>query len=358
MGAGFLNEALILLRRLLVQKGIQGIILTQEATVSWIFKGRYHIAITTEAACAAVLVTHTTVEAIVNNIEAQRLQDEEGLIADIVHIHAWYDDLEKIKWLSTWRHMQGVVEEATLQTEVQQLRLRLDESLLAEVRDLGRSIAEVLYTTCVSLRPTQTEYEVAGLLSAHCLARGIEPIVNLVAGARRANLYRHVMPTYEPLERYVMISVGGRRNGVVLSATRMVHFGSIDKEIEKKYHAVLQVEAALLHASVVGERLGNALATGVMKYGELGYPDEWKLHHQGGIAGYLPREIRAIPDHSMTLEPQLLVAWNPTIQGVKAEDTVLLGKDGAEIITVDGEFPTELVSCEQSSFRLPSILEL
>ncbi len=353
-----MNEALNLLRRLLVQKEVQGIILTQEATVSWLFRGRYHIAIATEAACATVLVTHATVEVIVNNIEAQRLQDEEGLIADVVHVHAWYDDLERIKWLSKWRQMPGVVEEATLHAEVQKLRLRLDESLIGEVRDLGRSIAEVLFTTCVSLRPTQTEYEVAGLLSAHCLARGIEPIVNLVAGAKRAHLYRHVMPAFEHLGRYAMISVGGRRNGLVISATRMVHFGSLDKEIIKKYHAVLQVEAALLHATAVGESLGNALSSGVIKYAELGYSGEWKLHHQGGITGYLPREVRAVPDHPMTLESQLLVAWNPTIQGVKAEDTVLLGNDGAEILTADGKFPTELVSCEQSSFRLPSILEL
>lgn len=353
-----MNEALRILRQWLVQKKFQGVVLAHEASVSWLLGGRYHIAIATEMACVAVLITPDSMEVLVNNIEAQRLQDEEGLVADKVHIHDWFDDDARTSQLASWLRVPGIVEESAFRVEIQSLRLRLEGPRIDEVRDLGRLIGEALYQTCVSLHPTQTEYEVAGMLSQQCLSRGVEPIVNLVAGTRRAHLYRHVMPTAEQLGQYAVISVSGRRKGLVLSATRMVHFGPTESQIAHKYHAVLQVEAALLHATQAGGTLGAAFLAGVSEYQRQGYQDEWKLHHQGGIAGYLSREVRAMSDHPMILEPNMLVAWNPTIRGVKAEDTVLLKDQGVEILTLHHDFPTETVDCGNDSFQLPSMMQL
>jgi hypothetical protein len=33
-------------------------------------------------------------------------------------------------------------------------------------------------------------------------------------------------------------------------------------------------------------------------------------------------------------------AWNPTIQGAKSEDTVLVTENGFEVLTATGEWPT------------------
>ena len=351
-----MNEALGKLRHWLIEKGLQGVVLTQEASIAWLFGGRYHIAIATELACVSVLVARDATEALVNNIEAQRLQDEEGLAVDQVRIYPWYDEAARLNWLTRWLAVQGVVEESLVGSEIQSLRLTFDKNQIHLLRDLGKSVAGALYQTSIGLRPDVSEYDAAGALAAQCMSRGIEPIVNLVAGSRRAHLYRHLLPTFEPLGRYAVLSVSGRRAGLVVSASRMVHFGPAEKEFLIKYRAVLQVEAALVHASVVGASLGDALMSGINAYVENGFPDEWKQHHQGGLGGYLPREVRATIGHPMRIEPGMLLSWNPTIRGVKAEDSVLVREDGVEWLTVDEGFPT--VSVNNGRFYLPEAMQL
>jgi Xaa-Pro dipeptidase len=70
-----------------------------------------------------------------------------------------------------------------------------------------------------------------------------------------------------------------------------------------------------------------------------GYADEWQRHHQGGPAGYEPREYVATPE---TLDPVgvgQVFAWNPSITGTKSEDTILVGEDGNEILTQIAGWP-------------------
>ena len=33
-------------------------------------------------------------------------------------------------------------------------------------------------------------------------------------------------------------------------------------------------------------------------------------------------------------------AWNPTVQGAKSEDTVVVSGDGIEVLTATGDWPT------------------
>ena len=69
-------------------------------------------------------------------------------------------------------------------------------------------------------------------------------------------------------------------------------------------------------------------------YAETGFAEEWQLHHQGGLAGYEPREILARPGENTLAAPRMAFAWNPSAPGVKSEDTFLLLPDGTkEIIT-------------------------
>ncbi len=353
-----MSNAVEKLRNWLLQKELQGVVLSHEASVAWLFGGRYHIAIATELACAQVLVTLDTVEVLVNNIEVQRLQDEEALVADRVLVYPWHEEMIKNKWLSNWLKNDRIVEESKVKEEIQALRLVFSESQRHELEDLGQSVATALYQTSIGLRPEMTEYEAAGFLSAECLARGVEPIVNLVAGPKRARLYRHVLPTFEPIGSYAVLSVSGRKKGMVVSATRMVHFGPLDPTLHERYLAVLKVEAALLRATVVGTRLGDVLSAGIQAYSSQGFPDEWTHHHQGGIAGYLPREVRAIPNHSLQLVPSMMLAWNPTISGVKAEDSVLLRNDGIDVLTSDEAFPRITVEDDEFTVRLPDWLSL
>jgi len=68
-------------------------------------------------------------------------------------------------------------------------------------------------------------------------------------------------------------------------------------------------------------------------YAEEGYPDEWRLHHQGGMTGYASREVIATPRTHQSIELGQAFAWNPSITGAKAEETFVLTESGPEVIT-------------------------
>jgi Xaa-Pro dipeptidase len=346
------------IRRLLDDLRLDGIILTQEVNVAWLFGGRYHINVATEVACASVFITKQRVAALVNNIEAERLADEEGLFADEVHVHSWHDDAQRDIRLQEWLMQPGIRVDTQLQLELKRLRTVLEEDRAGEVRVFGRLLAEAVEETCKYAQPGQTERELAAKLAGACLSRGIEPIVNLVGNEHRSQRYRHLLPTDEPINAYAIVSVGGRRGGLVLSVTRMFHFGTVPAVLLEKYRSVLRVEAAMLAASQQGTTAGAAFQRALAQYESEGYENEWQLHHQGGVAGYQSREIRATATSDWVLQPNMLVAWNPTIQGVKAEETCLVTKDGVEILTRTPSFPLMTVTVNGIEMALPDILVL
>ncbi len=344
------------IRRLLVDRSLYGVILVEEASVNWLYQGHYHIGIATHIACVEVLVTSNDVEVLVNSIEVERLQREEHLVGDRLIIYPWYDeslrDVTKTRWLS----LQNVVEEQTIKEDIASVRYVLTGASLQAVRTLGQETALAIEEVSPQLWSGQTEHEVAGLVAQACLRRGIEPIVNLIASASRAICYRHGTPTNQKLGEYAILSVGARRHGLTVSMTRMIFFDKVPDLWRQRYEAVLRVHASLLKASQIGQTLGEAFQEGVAAYAKVGYPQEWKQHHQGGIAGYLSREKKAVADTSLRLQAGMVVAWNPTIQGVKAEDTYLIEAQGNVNVTAPVKWPTIVVEDGEQQFVFPDIL--
>ena len=87
--------------------------------------------------------------------------------------------------------------------------------------------------------------------------------------------------------------------------------------------------------------MAEAFKAGESEYLKQGFArDEWTKHHQGGPTGYLPRDF---PAHEKT--PQLIglnnaIAWNPSAEGLKVEDTVITVPTGLEVITHDSKWPS------------------
>jgi antitoxin VapB len=89
-----------------------------------------------------------------------------------------------------------------------------------------------------------------------------------------------------------------------------------------------------------------------------GFPDEWRLHHQGGLAGYLPREIVATPETQDEVSVGQVYACNPSIAGTKSEDTILVGERDNKVLTVIPGWPTLSVEIEGQTIERPRILEV
>jgi Xaa-Pro aminopeptidase len=92
-------------------------------------------------------------------------------------------------------------------------------------------------------------------------------------------------------------------------------------------------------------------------YAEKGYPEEWKLHHQGGPIGYQPRDYRAHFATTDVVAPNQPFCWNPSITGTKSEDTILATAQGPEPITRPILFPTLTMEAGGIRFTRPAILE-
>lgn len=188
--------------------------------------------------------------------------------------------------------------------------------------------------------PGWTECELAGAAAEALWARGLHPALTLVANERRLPLYRHATPTRERLGKRAMLVFCARGHGLYANLTRFVQFSGAAPQHGAP--ALLEIEAAGLAACRPGVRLCDVYAILDQAYCRHGMIDGIRRHHQGGICGYLSREIVATPATTQLLAARMAVAFNPSLPGIKLEDTFLLREDGLENLTDDPAWPSVL----------------
>ena len=86
-----MNEKLAALQGLLKTENLSGIVIEKQANFSWLTGGRGFIGLASENACGCIIVTATGAVVLSNNIESQRLADEEltGLCS---RDFLWYEE--------------------------------------------------------------------------------------------------------------------------------------------------------------------------------------------------------------------------------------------------------------------------
>jgi len=336
-----------LLHSLLEQHNAEALLLRRVSSFAWATEGAasYVNTAATEGA-ASLVITREQRYVVTNNIEAPRLQEEEKLAEqgwEFV-VSPWATPLKGLNDLLAGKTFLSDVPFGNgkdISAEISRLRAHLTPEEGQRFRELGRLCADSITAAAQALQPGLSEYEIAALLGGEAQQRGIQPIVNLVATDERG--YRHPLPTGKKLERYALLVLSGRWRGLVCSVSRMVHFGKIPADLERKIRAAARVNAAFIAHSRPGKTLGELLEIGQAAYAEAGFPGEWQHHHQGGVVGYEPREYIATPGGTDVLAAGQALAWNPTVQGAKMEDTILLGESENEIITPTPLWPVEMV---------------
>lgn len=352
------------IRSLLRTHGLDALLLRRVSSFAWATCGAasYVNTAATEGA-SSLLIGPEGRYVITNNIEAARLEHEEQLRAQgwEFRIARWYEPIDAIAELTRGLRLgadgafPGAVD---LSDELSRLRAQLTPEEGERFRALGRLCAEAVASAIRAVSPGQTEYELAGALAHESQSRGVQPIVNLVATDERVMRFRHPLPTDKPLERYAMLVLCGRKCGLVCSITRLVHFGPLPQQLTDKAHAVARVDAALIAATRPGRRLSEIFDRARRVYAETGFGDEWQLHHQGGAAGYEPREYLGTPTASEVVSAGQAYAWNPSIAGSKSEDTILVGQDHNETMTAVDDWPAYRVHIDGQTILRPAILEV
>jgi antitoxin VapB len=300
---------------------------------------------------------------VTNNIEAPRLDKEEQLKKQgwEFMVQPWYEAATGLQDLLSGCRVgaDGAMPGASnLASDLARLRSQLTEEEGERFRRLGRLCAGAMEDTISSIQPGQSEQEIAAELARFSEARGVQPVAIMVAADERIYAYRHPIPKENRLKHYALVILCGRKWGLVCSITRAVHFGRLPKELEQKMHAAAKVDSVFIHHTRPGQTLGSIFAHAQAAYAETGYAQEWQHHHQGGSAGYEPREFVAVPE---SLEPVLIgqaFAWNPTIQGAKCEDTILVNNSGSEVLTEISGWPMIQVSVGANTYWRPAIREI
>ena len=295
---------------------------------------------------------------VTNNVEADRLADEELPAAFDVASTPWYES-----------SLAAAVADATpgegaadfdvpgLDTlDASRVRRPLGPGAVERYRGLGRDVAAALERVAGELRPDDSEREVAAGLRVALSARGIESPVVLVGGAERAQSYRHYTPSEAELGCYALVTVTAERGGLYASATRTVAFDGAPEWLDERHHAAMRVEATALEATraaaAAGEPSGVVFDAITRAYDDVDEAGEWRSHHQGGATGYAGREWIATPEGDDAVETPMAYAYNPTVRGAKSEDTVLVTDDGVEVLTRTGEWPTRTVSSCDGPFTI------
>jgi len=324
---------------------LSGVLIRRNENVAWVTGGAVELRVLTpsETGVASLLVTadgkryYFTTEN-----EAPRLKDEEFDALDFEPVlFPWYADetaAEAAKLaggpLGSDTHVAG-----TIAVNLYPLRASLSESEIARYRWLGAGTAAATAESLKQVEPGMSEYDLEAITAANLLKRGILPSVYLYAVDDRIDKYKHAVARGAKLQKYAMLNLCSRKWGLAISITRFVYFGAVPAELGARFKSAAQVNAALLDATKVGATSAELFRVAQAAYAAEGYPGEERFHHQGGPTGYGEREWVATPNGKETVVNNQAFAWNPSIRGGKAEDTVILREGKIEWLTATPELP-------------------
>jgi Xaa-Pro aminopeptidase len=358
------QSKIFLLRRLLDKYNVGALLLRRVSSFAWATCGaKSYVNTVTSEGASSLLITAEHLYLATNNIEAPRLEQEEKLTKQgwEMHVSDWEMPLAGLHLLTSGLRLASDVPFPGAQEiggEIAHLRARLTPEEGERFRQLGRLCSETLSVAGRAILPGMSEYQIAAIVGTEAQQRGVQPIVNLVGTDERINLFRHPLPTEKVLDKYAMLALSGRQHGLVCSITRLVHFGRVPEEIQRRIQATAQVNATLIGASRPGCSLGEVLEQGKQAYDQAGFPDEWRNHHQGGVAGYEPREYLAVTGSEDCIAEGQVLAWNPSIAGAKMEDTILVGRDRYENLTFTTDWPTFAVEVPSRQVSVQCALAL
>ena len=315
-------------------EGFGAVVLREAADVAWYTAG-FDVRVDRSAAGgSSVVVVSAAGEWVVTDaIEAPRVRAEEPALAGMEIVeHPWTGGPGQDEVVAS---LVGGDVRVARELDVAPLRRVLDAEAAAQYRTLGADTRAAFDEVAAELTPATTELEAAALLAAAAWRRAGHTPVLLVAGADRIPQFRHPLPTPAPLGARAMLVACVERGGLYASLTRYVHFEEPPPELARRLALTDELLRRVREeAALPGRTMGDVFGDLRRFYAEAGFPDELRLHHQGGIAGYRSREEVAQPGSPTVIEPGMAFAWNPSITGAKSEETYLLGEGGAtEVLT-------------------------
>ncbi len=361
------------LRAFLTRSGFSAVWLRRRANIAWLGSGppdgvsldtvqgsRSEVFYQAETGVASFVVTPERVALLTETIELPRLTRDEfgGLDLDVV-VQPWHavDPVASVRAVLGSGPGIGPVatdlldaplddalaerglHAADRRDEIAVLRAELLPREIERYRWLGGAASRVMTAVCQGIRAGMPESEVVAETHARLRRLGIAQEVDIVCGGDRLYEDRHGLYSDRAIHGAVMIVFSAHKWGLVASLTRTVALGRIPDGLATRHEAVASLERRMMDGTRPGRPLTDLFSDLQAGYADLGTPDAWRQHHQGGPTGYTGRDRRATPTAPGTVLLNQAFAWNPSLPGAKSEDTFVVGEHGPDILTVDHHWP-------------------
>ena len=358
---------------MLAAENLGGVLLSAQHNFSWLTAGqRNGIDLSREPGACALLVRRDGRRFVLaSRIEMPRMLAEEVSAEEFEPVeYAWEEEKGSPTFLieraqSLIGHGDALSSDLpsgpgirTIESALARCRYPLTSQEIERYRQLGRDAADAVGKLVRSLKPGETEKEIARRVEDSLSARDIHSVVTLVAADERLQKFRHPVPTERHWEKVLMVVVCARRNGLIASLSRIICVGRVSDELARRTLATARVDARLLAATRPGATGAELYAEAARAYSEEGFEGEERLHHQGGACGYRTRDWVAHPSCAERVEANQAFAWNPSITGTKVEETCIAFDDECEIITASPGWPSIPLSIEGREYALPDVLSL
>jgi len=350
-------------RAYLRDKDLDGVLLSRPDHFAWFTAGgRNSLTPSLENGVASLLITKDEQYCLTNNIECERIHTEElGEPYESVCFD-WFDaksrqatfaDMLAGKKVASDVEIPGAV---LLEDDFTQLRWSLTDQEIDKYTWLGRHTSEAVELVAKTLRQGDSESRVASELARALYAFSITPVLLLVAADERIQKCRHPVPTQKEIKKGVLLVVCALRWGLVVSMSRMVHFGPIQGELRIAIDAVAQINSVFNYHTRPGAPVKKIFNRGLEAYETVGFKDAWRYHHQGGPTGYRSREYIVTGEESHQVLEHQAYCWNPSINGIKSVDTIISTDQDSDLISGAIEWPMLDVEVNGNRYERPDIL--
>lgn len=358
------TEKIKRVRKYLDENGYDTMIIGRQDNFAWLTDGgNNRIIIPSEAGFALAVINKSNIFLVAQVMDGKRIMEEEleGLDFEYVPLH-WYESSREEKAVEIANGgrivsdmpIEGAVSKPK---EIYGLHYPLTKLELQKLRWLGEKTEETIAKVAKEISPGMTEYEIEAMFLYEYGKLNIYPDVLLIGSDERIFKYRHPNPSEKKIERYVLLHPAVRKWGLHANITRLMYFGdTVPIEIEKKYDAVNQIQAAAISMCETGTRFSDILIEQKKLYKNLGYEEEWRYHYQGGITGYMVGDASLCSNPDNIVQNNQAYDWFITITGTKVEELSINSDNKQEILSVTGKWPTKEYEYNRKKFMLPSIL--
>ncbi|HEY0982404.1 M24 family metallopeptidase [Schlesneria sp.] len=236
------------------------------------------------------------------------------------------------------------------------MRLPLSEYEVSSMREAGKIIAHAVEATARGMTRGRTEAEIAGEVAHRLIKRGVDPQRIQVVADGRGRRFRYWNHDQSPVHRYCTISVVGRYRGLFVGAARTVSLGEPPRDLLEAFERAALVAATGMFFSQPEWELFEVWSRVRRIYEKSGAASEWQQADQADIVEYEFGSVPLMPSSEFRLTPGVPIFWHPSVGPALLGETVVVTKEGTEVLTPATDWPTFPISVKGVNVKIPAIL--